>query len=159
MKYITDKKELEETEYYMKLAEKEAKKSTCRKSQRGAIIVKDGKVIGKGYNKVTLEKLCNPCIREKIRDNSRVELCSAIHAEQMAMIDAVNSGQTLKEARMYHTKVKKGEVVPCNDLSCTVCSRMIYEAGIDFVLWHSKGYALYDPEELNRLSFNCFLKD
>ena len=158
MKLIKNKKELKETEYYMGLAAEEAKKSTCKKSRRGAIIVKNGKVIGKGYNKVTFEELCDPCIREKIKDNSRVELCSAIHAEQMAIIDAANSGKTLKGAIMYHVKIKNGETVPCGDLSCTVCSRILCEAGVEFVLLHKNGYALYKPDELNKLSFDYFLK-
>ncbi len=157
MKHITDEKEIEEIKKYMNLAAEEAKKSTCKKSQRGAIIVKDNQIIGRGYNKVTLEKLCNPCIRENIRDNSRVELCSAIHAEQMAIIDAVNNGKSLDGSKMYHIKVKNGKMKPSGKPSCTVCSRMLYEAGIKFVLWHENGYAIYSPEELNELSFKYFL--
>lgn len=158
MRYIKDKKELKEAEYYMKLAAEEAKKSTCKKSQRGAIIVKDNKVIGRGYNKVTLKKVCNPCIREEVHNNSRVELCSAIHAEQMAIIDVVNKRKSLKGTIMYHVKIKNGKIVPVGDLSCTVCSRILCEAGIKFVLLHNDGYVLYEPKELNRLSFNYFLK-
>jgi len=158
MRLIKDKKELKETEYYMRLAAEEAKKSTCKKSRRGAIIVKNGKVIGKGYNKVTFEKPCNPCIREKIHDNSRVEMCSAIHAEQMAIIDATNRGKTLKGAIMYHVKIKNDKIVPVGDLSCTVCSRILREAGVEFVLLYKNGYVLYKPNELNKLSFDYFLK-
>jgi len=159
MRYVTDEKEIEEIKKYMEIAAEEAKKSTCKKSQRGAVIVKDGKIIGKGYNKVTIEDLCNPCIRENINDNSRVELCSAIHAEQMAIIDAVKSGESLEGSRMYHIKLKNGEPKPSGKPSCTVCSRMLYVAGIELVLWHEDGYAIYTPEELNRLSFEYFLKN
>ncbi len=158
MKYITDEKEIEKIKKYMNFAVDEAKNSTCKKSQRGAIITKGRKIIGRGYNKVTIESLCNPCIREEINNNSRVELCSAIHAEQMAIIDAVKNGESLDGSRMYHIKVKNGEMRPSDDLSCTVCSRMLYEAGIEFVLWHRDGYAIYSPGELNRLSFKYFLE-
>ncbi|MFC1629896.1 hypothetical protein ACFL11_01610 [Patescibacteria group bacterium] len=157
MKYIKDEKELKETEFYMELAAKEAEKSTCKKSQRGVILVREGRVVGRGYNKVTIENPCNPCVREEIKDNSRVELCSAVHAEQLAIIDAANKGEILRGARMYHIKIKKGKVMPCEDLSCTVCSRIICEAGIEFVLLHKSGYAVYEPEELNELSFDYFL--
>ena len=158
MKYIANKEELKETKRYMDLAAEAAKKSTCKKSQRGAIIVKNGKIIGKGYNKVTIEEFCNPCIREEIKDNSRVELCSAIHAEQMAILDAINKKETTNGARMYHIRVKNGKEIPCGDPSCTVCSRLLYEVGIEFVILHKNGYAVYQPDELNRLSFDYFLK-
>ena len=159
MRHVTDKKEIRQMQYYIQLAAEEAKKSTCKKSQRGAVIVKDDEIIGKGFNRVTFEKLCNPCVREEIKDNSRVELCSAIHAEQMAVIDAVNRGKSLLGSRMYHIKVKDGKMVPCGKPSCTVCSRIIHESGIsEFVLWHEEGHAIYPSEELNRLSFEYFLR-
>lgn len=157
MLYLAGNEEIKETEYYMHLAAKEAIKSTCKKSQRGAIIVKKGKILGRGHNKVTLEKLCNPCIRETITDNSRVELCSAIHAEQMAIIEAVRKSESLAGARMYCIKIKKGKPQPSGEPSCTVCSRLIYELGIEFVLWHKEGYVVYAPRELNELSFKYFL--
>lgn len=158
MRYITDEEEISAVVNYLKLAAEEAKKSTCKKSQRGAIIVKEKEILGRGYNQVTIEELCNPCVRENIKDNRRVELCSAIHAEQMAMIDAIKSGKPLAGSRMYHIKVKDGEMRPSGKPSCTVCSRMIHEAGIEFVLWHKEGYGIYSPEEFNRLSFDYFLK-
>lgn len=152
---ITNQDEIKTCQKYMRLAAKEATKSKCAKSQRGVIIVKNGKVIGKGYNKPTIEKLCHPCIRENIKNNGQVELCSAIHAEQMAII---NSKESLKSARMYHIKVKDGEMKPSSDISCTVCSRIILESGIkEFVLWHKEGYGLYSANEFNRLSFKYFL--
>lgn len=158
MRYIQEKEEIEKARYYLELAAIEATKSTCRKSQRGAILVKDSEVIGKGYNKVTLEKLCSPCIREEIKDNSRVELCSAIHAEQMAIIDAKNKNKSkfLSGSKMYHIKIKNSQMRPSGKPSCAVCSRMICEAGIEFVLWHKEGYAIYSPKELNELSFEYF---
>lgn len=159
MRYVTDETEIGEIEHYMELAAEEAKKSTCKKSQRGAIIVKNNNILGRGHNKVMLERLCNPCIRESIKDNSRVELCSAIHAEQMAIIGAVNAGKSLSGSRMYHIKVKNGELRKSGNPSCTICSREIYESGIaEFVLWHESGYAIYDSKEFNELSFKYFLE-
>jgi len=157
MYYLTDKKEIQETKKYMELAAKEAKKSTCKKSQRGAIIARGEVILSRGHNKVTLQDLCEPCIREDIKDNSCVELCSAIHAEQMALLGIKNG--LLKGARMYHIKVKNGEMKPSGKPSCTVCSRIIHEVGIEFVLWHEKGYAVYGPEEFNKISFDYFLKN
>lgn len=155
---VINKKEITKIECYMNLAAEEAKKSNCIKSKRGALIVKENEIIGKGYNKVTLEDLCNPCIREDIKDNSRVELCFAIHAEQMAILNAVNSSKPLTGSRIYHVKIKNGEIVAAGKPSCTVCSRLIYESGIsEVVLLHEDGYFIYKSKEFNELSFEYFL--
>lgn len=150
--------EVGEAERYMNIAVEYAKKSNCKKSQRGAIIVKDGEIIGTGYNKITIEKLCDPCIRENIKDNSRVELCSALHAEQAAILDALKKDKILEGSRMYHIKVKDGLMKTSEDVSCTVCSRIILESGIsEFVLLHKSGFVVYNARELNELSFKYFL--
>jgi len=62
MRHLEDE-EAKEAEKFIRIAAEEAKKSKCKISQRGAIIVKNNRIIGKGHNKVTLEKYCNPCIR------------------------------------------------------------------------------------------------
>jgi len=158
MRYLIGEEAREAEKYILEAAE-EAKKSTCKKSQRGAVIVKNGEIIGKGYNKVTNEKYCNPCIREDIKDNSRAELCSASHAEQIAILDAFKKGKDPEGSRMYHIKVKDGKIRPSGDVSCTVCSRLVLETGIsEFVLLHEKGLAVYDSKEFNEKSFEYFLK-
>ena len=142
-------------ENYMKIAAEEAKKSSCLKSQRGVIIVKDGKIVGRGFNKPTLENLC--CLRESIKDNSRVELCTAVHAEQMAILSVKNKDD-LKDSVMYHIKVKNNEMRKTNEEpSCTVCSRLVLESGIkEFVLWYEQGYRIYSAREFNEASFQFF---
>lgn len=158
MRYLNEE-EAKEAEEFIKVAAKEAEKSTCKKSKRGAVIVKNKEIIGKGFNKVTLEKFCDPCIRENIRDNSRAELCSALHAEQVAILDALKKGKSLEGSRMFHVKVKDGEIRPSEDVSCTVCSRLVLEAGIsEFVLLNKKGFVLFDSKEFNEKSFEYFLK-
>jgi len=157
MRYLTGK-EAKDAEKFIRVAAEEAKKSKCKKSQRGVVIVKNGKIIGRGHNKVTIEMYCDPCIRENIKDNSRVELCSAIHAEQMAIIDALKQGKNLEGSRMFHIKVKNKKIGFSEDVSCTVCSRIVLESGIsEFVLLHRKGFALYGAEEFNKKSFEHFL--
>jgi len=157
MRYLTEEESKQAKEHILAAAE-EAKKSTCKKSQRGTVIIKNGEIIGRGHNKVTIEKLCNPCIREGIKDNSRVELCPALHAEQIAIFDALRKGKDLEGSRIFHIKVKDGRIMPSEDVSCTVCSRLVLEAGIgEFVLLDKNGLALYSTEEFNRKSFEYFL--
>jgi len=143
----------------MKVAAEEAERSGCKKSKRGSIVVKNGRIIGRGYVKPTIEKLCNPCIRENVHTNGQLELCCAIHAEQLAILDALKSGESLEGAAIYHIKVKNGEIRPAKNLSCTICSRMILEVGIkEFILLFEDGYRAYTAEEANKLSFDYFLK-
>jgi len=46
MKFSSDKKDLE----YFNEAKREALKSTCLRAKCGAVIVKENKIIGKGFN-------------------------------------------------------------------------------------------------------------
>lgn len=140
-------------------AAKVSEKSPCQKSHRGVVIVKDNKIIGIGYNGAPNDKICNPCLRKEIRDNSKTELCYAIHAEQRAILNALRDGQDLHGSRLYHIKIKEGKMVPSDDISCTICSRMILEVGIsEVVLLHTSGLTVYDAEEYNKLNYDYFLK-
>jgi dCMP deaminase len=159
MRYATAS-EVKDMERFIYAAEQIAKKSACKKSQRGSVIFKDGEIIGEGFNKPTYyEMSCNPCVREKIRDDTRYELCSSIHAEEMAIIDSVKHGKKLEGSIMLHVKIKDGKNEPCGKPSCTECSKMVLESGIkEFVMREEGGYAIYPSEEFNRLSFERLLK-
>ncbi|MDD5693422.1 MAG: hypothetical protein WC437_02200 [Patescibacteria group bacterium] len=157
MKKLQDK-ELEEGMKFIDKAVRVSTKSPCKKSQRGAVLVKNGTIIGFGYNGAPNDKVCNPCLRENIKDNSKTELCHAIHAEQRAIINALKDGKDLTGSRLYHIKVKNGQMVPSDDISCTLCSRFILETGVaEMALLHSDGLTVYDAEEYNNLNFDYFL--
>jgi deoxycytidylate deaminase len=159
MYYVEDEKQRDSYMGYFELAAEEALKSFCRKSYRGAVLIKKEQVIGRGYILPTIFDHCDPCIRENIRDNSRQELCSAIHAEQMAVMHALQRGEKrLSGALMVHVKVKNGVIVPSGKPSCTICSRLIQFYDIHVALLHKKGIAIYEPDEFNKLSFEYFLK-
>ena len=152
-------KELEEGMAFINEAVKVAHNSPCTKSHRGCVLVKNGKIIATGYSGAPHDKICRPCIREDIVDNSKTELCYAIHAEQRAILNALKDNQDLSGSRLYHIKVKNGVVLPTDDISCTLCSRFILETGIaEMALLHHDGLTVYDAEEYNNLSFAYFLK-
>jgi len=159
---IKNPEEISEIERWVQEAEKEARKSKCLKSQVGVVIVKDGNIISKGYNKIVVtdgllvdkEGYCNPCIREDIHNNSLVERCYAIHAEQMALI---NAKCDLEGSTMYHAKIKNGKRVPIEVPTCTVCNRMLKEAGVYFICLQKEGYVKYSPEEIVNISFKKIL--
>ena len=162
VRIIKDLEEILETEKWMEEAEKGAKKSKCLKSQVGVVIVKEREIISRGYNKIVVsdenfvnkEGYCSPCIREDIRNNSQVEKCYAIHAEQTALINAKTD---LTDTIMYHVKIKNGKRIPIGIPSCTVCNRMIKEAGVYFVTLQKEGYVIYPPEEIVNISFKKLL--
>lgn len=111
--------------YFIKMAELAKERSTCISRQVGAVIVKDRHVIATGYNGATKgSKHCDEkggCIRKKmgIPSGERMDICSAVHAEQNAIIQAAYTGVSTKDATMYVT------VSPC-----FTCAKMIVNAGI-----------------------------
>lgn len=156
MRYATEE-ERGDIYHCMRLAAEQALKSTCKKSLRGVIIVNRDIIVGKGYNKPTIPELC--CSREKAIGNNQQNLCSAIHAEEMAILDAINSNSRigLQRAKLYHIKVKDKKMQLASPPSCTICSRLILESGIaQVVLSHEQGYAIYNAKEFNQLSFQYF---
>jgi len=158
MEYITDKYALKEIRYYIELAIQEAKKSECLKVQRGAVLVQHGAIAGRGYNKPTIDGLC--CLRKDIRGGISSEMCAAVHAEQMAMLDALNNKWDITGSKLYHIKLKNGIAVPSGKPSCTLCSRLMAEEKIGkIILLHKEGFASYSSEEFNRLSFRHLLKN
>jgi dCMP deaminase len=118
-------------ELYMNVAEAVAKFGTCPRAQVGAIIVKDDKIIGTGYNGSAVgEAHCTDpiengggCILEERR--GRQHCIRTMHAEVNAII---NSRADARGGTMY-----------CTHQPCYDCSRAIVNAGIAFV-YYKKEY-------------------
>ena len=79
-------------EYYLNIAKEVAMRSTCMRSQFGAVIVKDDQIISTGYNGAPRKAMdCyerGNCLRTELNIPSghRYELCRSVHAEQNAKI-------------------------------------------------------------------------
>jgi dCMP deaminase len=114
-------------EYFMNIAEDVAKRSTCIRRQIGAVIVNTKKeIVATGYNgNPRGQKHCSEigCIRdiENIPSGERSEVCTAVHAEQNALIQA---GTRSRDGTMY-----------CIILPCNTCAKMIANAGIKRVVY------------------------
>ncbi|MBR6443862.1 MAG: dCMP deaminase family protein [Firmicutes bacterium] len=116
-------------EYFMKMAELAATRSTCLRRQVGAVIVQDRHVIATGYNGAPKgvphcsEK--GGCLRDQmgIPSGERHELCRALHAEQNAIIQAATLAQSIEGATMYIT-----------NQPCIICAKMIINAGIERIV-------------------------
>jgi dCMP deaminase len=121
-------------DYFMDIAILVAKRSTCLRRSVGAIIVKDKRVLSTGYNGAPSGvRHCAEvgCLRENlnIESGKMHELCRGIHAEQNAIIQAAYHGVSLKGASLF-----------CTNLPCSICAKMIINAGIKEIYYHS-GYA------------------
>ena len=129
--------------YFMGITELVAKRSTCRRRSVGAIIVKDKRILTTGYNGAPSgisHCLEVGCLREQLNvaSGERHELCRGIHAEQNAIIQAAFHGVSIKGATLF-----------CTNLPCSICAKMIINAGIN-TIYYLSGYADALSEDMLR---------
>jgi len=156
MKYLMGQQEKEVIKL-MKKAAGIADKALCLKAKCGAIIVKDGEIIGEGYNAPPLDKEENrTCDKEFSPGKLKYDKTCCMHAEWRAIMDALKrNSKKIKGSTLYFTRVdESGNIKKSGKPYCTVCSRMVLDAGIEkFVLWHEEGICEYPTGEYNRLSY------
>jgi dCMP deaminase len=121
-------------DYFMGIAVLVAQRSTCTRRAVGAIIVKDKRILSTGYNGApsgAQHCLDIGCLREelKVPSGERHELCRGIHAEQNAIIQAALHGVSVNGATLF-----------CTNLPCSICTKMIINAGIKKIFYQN-GYA------------------
>ena len=120
-------------EYFMKMAHLVKERSTCFRREVGAVIVKNKHVLSTGYNgNPKGMKHCDEigCLRDelKVPSGERHELCTGLHAEQNAIIQAAVFGVSIKGATLY-----------CTNTPCSVCAKMVINAGIEKLVYEN-GY-------------------
>jgi dCMP deaminase len=120
--------------YFMNITNLVAERSTCIRRAVGAVLVKEKRILSTGYNGApTGLKHCLEvgCLREQlgVESGQMHELCRGIHAEQNAIIQAA-----------YHGVSVNGAVIYCTNQPCSICARMIINAGIQKIYYQS-GYA------------------
>ncbi len=124
--------------YYLDLADVVSSRSTCLRRRYGAVIVKNDEVISTGYVGAPRgRKNCtdlNFCIRQKMNvpRGERYELCRSVHAEANAIISAERDKMIGASMYLSGREVNSGEFIE-NSNSCSMCKRMIINAGIEKV--------------------------
>ena len=105
---------------YLRMAREWGKLSYCNRKQVGAIIVKDKMIISDGYNGTPtgFENVC-----EDEENNTKWYV---LHAEANAILKVASSTQSCRGATLYIT------LSPCKD-----CSKLVHQAGIKRVVYHS----------------------
>lgn len=124
-------------EYFFQIALQVATRSTCLRRQVGAVLVKEKRILSTGYNGAPsgISHCADVgCLREQlgVPSGERHELCRALHAEQNAIVQAAFHGIKVEGATLY-----------CTHQPCSLCAKMIINAGIVEV-YYSEGY----PDEL-----------
>jgi len=156
MKYLTGDKEQEAIRWMTEAAEV-AKKALCLKAKCGSVIVKDGVMIGFGYNAPPQDDGNNrTCNVEFGEGKPKYDKTCCLHAEWRAVMDALaRNADKIHGSTIYFTRVHEdGSTRKSGKPLCTVCSRLVLDAGIDtFVLWHDDGICAYPTDEYNRLSY------
>lgn len=119
--------------YFMDITKLVARRSTCLRRIVGAVIVKDKRLLATGYNGApsgVTHCFETGCLREKLNipSGEKHELCRGVHAEQNAIIQAAYHGISLKGSTLY-----------CTTQPCSICAKMIINAGIIKVLYQ-EGY-------------------
>lgn len=153
------REEKEEAWKFIRKAVLVAKKATCLRAKCGTVIVKDGKIISKGFNSppgnLESQRRCNK--KHELHETFKSDKTCCIHAEQRAIMDALKKNPSqLKGSRLYFIRLdENGNPQPAGKPYCTYCSKLALDAGVaEFVLWHKEGICVYDTEEYNNLSFN-----
>lgn len=125
--------------YYLNIAKEVASRGTCLRRNYGAVIVKNDEIVSTGYTGAPRGRVnCNRlghCVRiaNKIPSGQRYEMCRSVHAEMNAIISAPRERMIGATLYLYGWDVEhnceKKDPVPC-----TLCERMIINAGIEKVV-------------------------
>jgi dCMP deaminase len=113
-------KQLKYDKSYLKMALEWAKLSYCKRRQVGALIVKDKMIISDGYNGTPtgFENICE--------DDDNNTKWYVLHAEANAIMKVASSTQSCQGSTLYIT------MSPCQQ-----CSKLIHQAGIVRVVYHT----------------------
>jgi len=111
-------------EYFMGVAFLVSERSTCLRRRVGAVLTKDKQILATGYNGAPkniahCEK--TGCLREElgIPSGQRHEMCRGLHAEQNVILQAASFGVSTK-----------GSIIYVTNTPCSICAKMIINAGI-----------------------------
>ena len=125
-------------EYFMNIAHVAAQRSSCSRRQVAAVIVKDRRVISTGYNGTPRgvtncnEGGCPRCNSTDIKSGHNLHECLCCHAEENSIVQAACHGIVLENSMLYTTYSP-----------CLLCAKMIINAGIKEVVFHSR-YSIDD---------------
>ena len=108
---------------YLRMAKEWSKLSHSKRSQVGALIVKDGMIISDGYNG-TPSGFENECEEYDLELQVKITKWYVLHAEANAILKVANSTNSCKGSTLYLT------LSPCRE-----CSKLVLQAGIKKLIY------------------------
>lgn len=120
---------MSKTEYYMKMAETAALRSSCLTRKVGAIVVVDDRIVVTGYNGTPRglpncdQGGCQRCA-DKPESGSNLFNCLCSHAEENCVAQAAYHGISLRDGTLY-----------CYLSPCMTCAKLIINAGVWYVVY------------------------
>jgi dCMP deaminase len=126
-------------EYYLGIADAVLKRSTCIRRRYGAVIVRDDEIVSTGYNGSPRGEVncCDigKCQREELNvpKGERYELCSAIHAEENALLSAAR--KDCLGSKMYICGRTTDNAL-ADGKPCLMCAKAIRNMGVTEVIFY-----------------------
>ena len=123
--------------YFMDIAHVAASRSNCSRRQVAAVLVRDCRIISTGYNGTPRgvrnwsDGGCPRC-KSDTPSGTNLTQCLCSHAEENAIVQAAYHGIAVKGATLYTTFSP-----------CLLCAKMIINAGIVEVVYHTR-YSIDD---------------
>ena len=134
----------DKTNYYLDMAQVALERGTCLRRNFGAVIVKNDVIVSTGYTGAPRGRAncidIGTCVRQKmgIPRGERYEFCRSVHAEANAIIAAPREQMLGATLYLVGRDMSTGEIMRDAN-SCTMCKRMIINAGIRRVVYE-QGY-------------------
>lgn len=99
-------------EYFAKIVDVTAERSSCERLHVGCLLVKDNRIVSQGYN-----GFLPGCPHKSVVRNNHEQ--ATVHAEQNALCDCAKRGVSCAESIAYVTHYP-----------CIICARLLLAAGI-----------------------------
>jgi deoxycytidylate deaminase len=148
---------VKDPEKWLAQAAKCAGRALCLRANCGAVLVKDDRILGAGYNgppKDDLDlRVCTSIQASKNKPKSDRTCC--MHAEWRALDNGlVLSPRDVEGSTMVFCRVDAaGNLLKSGNPYCTVCSRLTLDRGVgSWILWHETGIREYSAREYHQLS-------
>ena len=142
---MTDHKRPSWDEYFMEIARAVASRSTCDRGRLGCVIVKDKQILVTGYAGAPAglehcDDVGHQMKKTTHEDGSESNHCvRTTHGEQNAIVQAARKGISIDGATLYL------KMTPCS-----VCAKMIINAGVKRIVCEKRYHAGNETEEMFR---------
>ena len=130
--------------YFMRIAQQVASRSTCDRKHIGAVIVRDKTILSTGYNG-SIRGLPHCDEVGHMMDEQGNHCVRTVHAEANAVVQAAKNGVKIDEAEIYIT------ASPCWD-----CFKLLANAGIKTIYYGEfyKDQRIFDAAKLANIELN-----